>query len=78
MNFCPYQPWVEPYAGDNGDTSFTVDSIEVVTSLDWDKPFKAMVNITLAKKKAEKRKRKRTVTESQTVTKYKRTLQSIF
>ena len=36
----------------DGNTTFTVANIEVLTGLNWQKPsYKAMVNITLAKKK---------------------------
>ena len=40
--------WVKSYGGDGDDTTFTVDAIEVLTDLNWQIPYKALVNITLA------------------------------
>ena len=43
----PPRLWVESYKGDE-ETKFKVTNIEVLTDLNWQKPYKAMVNITLA------------------------------
>ena len=39
--------WVTPYEGDDDTTIFTVKEIEVVTGLNWQNSYKALVNITL-------------------------------
>ena len=39
--------WVTSYEGDEEETTFTVDKIEVVTGLNWQMSYQAMVNITL-------------------------------
>ena len=39
--------WVTSYEGADDTTIFTVKEIEVLTDLNWQKPYDAMVNITL-------------------------------